>query len=81
MEQHNRAAEPAMVEIHAFARRGPVSEPAARIPAELPLRARIAAYLSPWQIAAVLIVSALILLAIPTLLFWWELAQTRAIPR
>jgi hypothetical protein len=44
---------------------------------KMPLRARIVAYLSPWQIAFLLIVAVLLLLAVPGALFWHELQNVR----
>ena len=44
---------------------------------KLPLRARIIAYLSPWQIAILLILAVLLLLAVVGALFWWELQNVR----
>jgi anti-sigma factor RsiW len=44
---------------------------------KLPLRARIIAYLSPWQIATLLILAILVLLAVVGALFWWELQNVR----
>ena len=44
---------------------------------ELPLRARIIAHLSPWQIATLLILAVLLLLAVVGALFWWELQNVR----
>ena len=44
----------------------------------LPLRARIVAYLTPWQIAGILVLAVLALLTVPAALFWWELVNFRS---
>jgi hypothetical protein len=44
---------------------------------KLPLRARIVAYLTPLQIAILLILAVLLLLAVVGGLFWWELQNVR----
>jgi anti-sigma factor RsiW len=44
---------------------------------KLPLRARIIAYLSPWQIAILLILAVLLLLSVVGILFWWELQNVK----
>jgi anti-sigma factor RsiW len=44
---------------------------------KLPLRARIIAYLSPWQIAALLILVVLVIIAVVGGLFWWELQNVK----
>lgn len=49
----------------------------ASAPAELPLRARIAARFSPWQLLLIFILAALLLLAAPTAGFLWELGRLR----
>jgi anti-sigma factor RsiW len=45
---------------------------------KLPLRARIIAYLSPWQIAILLILAVLLLLSVVGALFWWELQNVKS---
>ena len=42
---------------------------------KLPLRARIVAHLSPWQIAMLLLIVALIPVGVVSLLFLWELEK------
>ena len=44
---------------------------------KLPLRARIIAHLSPWQIAMLWILAVLILVAVGGALFYWELQNVR----
>lgn len=44
---------------------------------KLPLRARIVAYLSPWQLALLLLGGVVLLLAVVGGLFWWELQNVR----
>lgn len=43
----------------------------------LPLRARVVAYLTPWQLAMLLLGAVLVLLSVVGLLFWWELRNVR----
>ncbi len=45
---------------------------------KLPLRARIVAYLSPWQLALLLLGAVALLLAVFGALYWWELQNVRA---
>jgi anti-sigma factor RsiW len=42
-------------------------------PPKLPLRARVIAYLTPWQIAFLLILGVVLILAAPGIWIWWEL--------
>ena len=44
---------------------------------QLPLRARIVAYLSPWQLALLLLGGVVLLLAAVGGVFWWELRNVR----
>ena len=44
---------------------------------ELPLRARIVAYLTPWQLALLLLGGVALLLAVVGGLYWWELGNVR----
>lgn len=44
---------------------------------EMPLRARIVAHLSPWQLAFLVIAAVLLLLAVPAAVFWRELQNLR----
>lgn len=44
---------------------------------KLPLRARVIAYLSPWQLAMLLIVAVLLILAVPGAYIWWESQNVR----
>jgi anti-sigma factor RsiW len=55
----------------------PVAPPAFLAPPEhkLPLRARIVAHLSPWQIAMLFMLTVLVPLGIVSLLFLWELER------
>lgn len=45
---------------------------------ELPLRARIVAHLSPWQLALLLLCAVAVLLAAFGALYWWELQNVRS---
>jgi anti-sigma factor RsiW len=42
---------------------------------KLPLRARVIAYLTPWQIAFLLILGVVLILAVPGVWIWWELSR------
>jgi anti-sigma factor RsiW len=42
---------------------------------EMPLRARFIAHFRPWQLVVIFAAAALLLLAIPTAYFFWELSQ------
>jgi hypothetical protein len=44
----------------------------------LPRRARFVAQFRPWQLVVLFAVAALLLLAVPTAYFWWELARLTA---
>ncbi|MEP6961787.1 MAG: zf-HC2 domain-containing protein [Acidobacteriota bacterium] len=56
----------------------PPATPEPVIRERMPMRARIVAYLTPWQIAGILVLAVLILLTVPAALFWWELANFRS---
>ena len=43
--------------------------------ASAPLRVRIVARLDPWVLLALIVITSLLLLAIPTAVFYWELSQ------
>ncbi len=45
---------------------------------KLPLRARIVAYLKPWQLALLFLMGVGLLLAVFGTLYWWELQNLRA---
>ena len=47
---------------------------------EIPLRARFIAHFRPWQLVVIFAAAALLLLAIPTAYFFWELSQLAAQP-
>jgi anti-sigma factor RsiW len=42
---------------------------------EIPLRARFIAHFRPWQLVVIFAAAALLLLAIPTAYFFWELSR------
>lgn len=67
---------PTVVEKPAFAKpasAAPAEENAVTLPAQrLPLRARIAARLSPWQLLILFVITALILVSIPALGVWLQ---------
>lgn len=47
---------------------------------EIPLRARFIAHFRPWQLVVIFAAAALLLLAIPTAYFFWELSQLATRP-
>lgn len=65
-----QAAKPEPLPIPSFSLTQPLTQ-------KMPLRARIVAYLSPWQLAFLLMLAVLLLLAVPGTLFWWELHNVR----
>ena len=64
------AAKPEPLPIPSFTLTQPLTQ-------KMPLRARIVAHLSPWQLAFLLIAAVLVLLALPTAVFWRELQNLR----
>ena len=65
-----QAAEPPPIPVPNFSLTQPLTQ-------KMPMRARIVAYLSPWQLAFLLVMAVLLLLAVPGTLFWWELQNVR----
>jgi hypothetical protein len=59
-------------------RQAPPASPIASPVEELPRRARFVAQFQPWQLVVIFAVAALLLLALPTAYFFWELSRLTA---